>query len=354
MKILDRYIGISIATHVFLVMMVLLAMFFFTSFIRELDEVGKGSYNFGSALVYVTLILPQLAYQIFPIMVLIGSILGLGALASNSELTMIRAAGVSIARIVLSVLKVGMALIIIATIIGEFIAPDLEKYALNMRSAALSNKISLDSSSGIWTRDGDRFVHIADLYPDGSLGNIEIYEMGNKQQLNTITRAEHAYYYAGKWTLTNITRSIITDTKVSSEKLPNMSWESLLKPDLIGVVSVKPNYLSVWGLYKYLDYLNKNDLESEQYALAFWNKLLAPLTNAVMLFVAIPFVFGPLRSVSVGMRVMAGTLTGIGFYGMSQISHYVGLSYGLNPLVTTLVVPVLFLVAGIYFIKRIF
>jgi len=354
MKILDRYIGITIFSHVIIVMMVLLAMFFFTSFIRELDDIGTGSYGIGSALAYVTLILPQLGYQLFPLMVLIGSILGLGVLASNSELTMIRAAGVSIGRIIISVLKIGLLLIILATAIGEFVAPDLEQYAQNMRSAALANKISLESKSGIWTRDGDRFVHIADLYSDGSLGNIEIYEMKNKQQLSTITRAEHAYYYNNKWTLTHITRSVITEDKVSSEELPNMSWESLLKPDLIGVVAVKPNYLSVWGLYKYLNYLNENGLESKQYALAFWNKVLAPITNAVMIFIAIPFVFGPLRSVSIGMRVMAGTLTGIGFYGLSQVSNYLGLLYEMNPVITILLAPVLFLAAGIYFTKRIF
>jgi len=354
MKILDRYIGITIVSHVVVVMMVLLAMFFFTSFIRELDDIGRGSYGLGLALAYVVLILPQLAYQLFPLMVLIGSILGLGVLASNSELTMIRAAGVSIARIILSVLKVGVFLIILATLVGEFVAPDLEQYAQNMRSAALANKISLESKSGIWTRDGDRFVHIADLYADGSLGNIEIYEMKNKRQLSTITRAKHAYYYNDKWTLTDITRSVITEDNVTSEKLPNMNWESLLKPDLIGVVAVKPNYLSVWGLYKYLNYLNDNGLDSAQYALAFWNKIFAPLTNAVMIFIAIPFVFGPLRSVSVGMRVMAGTLTGIGFYGLSQVSNYLGLLYEMNPVVTILVAPVLFLAGGIYFTKRIF
>jgi len=353
MKILDRYIGTTIVTHVLVVMLVLLAMFFFSYFIRELDDIGKGSYSLGKAFAYVSLTLPRLAYQLFPIMVLIGSILGLGVLASNSELTMIRAAGVSIARIVVSVLKVGLLLIIIATIIGEFIAPELEQYAYNMRSAALTNKISLESKSGIWTRDGDRFVHITDLYADGSLGNIEIYEMNNKHQLGVITRAKHAYYYNEKWTLTDITRSVITEDKVLSEKLPNMNWESLLKPDLIGVVAVNPSYLSVWGLYKYLIYLQENGLESGHYAVAFWNKVLAPLTNGVMLFIAIPFVFGPLRSVSVGLRVVVGTLTGIGFYGLSQVSNHVGLLYGLDPVLTILLAPLVFLAGGIYFARRI-
>lgn len=353
MKTLDKYIGRVVASHTFVVLAVFLSLFIFSFFINEVDDIGNGSYTVWHAIVYVLLTIPTLAYQLFPSMALIGTIIGLGALASNSELVAIRAAGVSLNRIVVSVMKTGFILILFAGLLGEVVAPETERYAKNMRSAALTNKITLKTDHGLWARDGNHFVHIRELMADGSLNNVSIYEIDNDGRLKLITHAEKAHYRGEQWVLENIARSSINADSVTSEKLPNMNWESLLNPELVGVVSVNPDLLSAWGLFKYNAYLRDNGLETERYEQAFWKKIISPLTTGIMVFIAIPFIFGPLRSVAIGLRIVVGTLAGIGFYAFSQVFAFMGLAYQMNPFLSVIIPPALFLALAVYLTRRI-
>ena len=353
MRILDRYIGVTVAIHVFIVMLVFLSLFLFSYFINELDDVGKGGYTITHAIVYVLLTLPALAYQLFPTVALIGSIIGLGTLANSNELIAIRAAGVSLNRIIISVMKTGFLLLLFAAFLGEIVAPDSERYATNMRSAALTNKITLKTEEGIWVRDGNNFIHIKSLLADGTLRDIAIYDMDELGRLKTITNAKQAIYLGEKWVLNQIARSVISAEKITTERVPSMNWESLLNPELVGVVAVDPDLLSIWGLYKYIGYLVDNGLEAERYEQAFWKKIVSPLTTAIMVYLAIPFIFGPLRSVPISVRIVTGTLAGIAFYAFTQVFNYMGLLYHLSPIISVVVPPIIFLGVAIYLTRRI-
>ncbi len=354
MKILDRYIGTTVTTTTLIVMAVLLSLFTVTTFVGELDDVGKGNYGLWEATQYVFLTLPRLAYQLFPSVALLGSIIGLGILASNSELLVLRASGVSLARIVGSVMKIGVVLVIVTTLLGEAVAPISERYAQNMRSQALTDKIALKTRGGFWARDGEHFVHIRDLYPDGSLGDISIYQLDEKHRLGEVTHAEQAHYRDEKWVLENIARSTIANDTVITERQPAANWESLLNPDLVGIVAVNPEFLSAWGLYKYNQYLHDNGLSADRYEQAFWKKITSPLATGVMVFLAIPFIFGPLRSVAIGQRVLVGTLVGIGFHVANQGFSFIGLVYGLNPFLTATLPTMVFFGLALFLTRRVF
>ena len=353
MRILDRYIGITVASHTLVVMLVFMALFSFASFVSEADYIGKGKYGLAQAAYYVVLTLPSLIYQLFPPVALIGSMVGLGMLASGSELTAIRAAGVSMGHIILSVMKVGVLLVLAAVIVGEWLAPQAEYYAQTMRSAALSERISLKTRSGFWARDGDNFIHVREILADSQLADISIYEFDRQNRLQTITHARTASYQQNKWQLQDIQYSKVSDSGIVIQHQPSAEWGSLLSPAVLGVVAVKPDKLSLLGLRKYIDYLHDNNLNAERYELAFWKKIMQPLGTGVMVFLAIPFIFGTLRSVGVGQRIMVGALLGIAFYLFNQTFGYVGLVYGMNPIVSAVLPPALFLGLGLLLMRRV-
>lgn len=330
MKILDRYIGAAVATSSAVVMLVLLALFCFAALVAELDDIGKGDYGVLHAGTFVLLSLPRLAYQLFPVVALLGAVLGLGALASYNELTAMRAAGMSLRRIAYSVGKVGLALMAVATVLGEWVAPPAEEYASQMRSAAMAGRYALPTKTGLWVRDRGDYIHVRDALPDGTIGGVTIYDFeGGK--LQALMRARTGRYVNGAWLLSNVARSELTPQRIVTVHASTLRWESGFVPRLVEVVAVNPEALSLVGLYRYVRYLQMNGLSPERYETALWNKIVAPITTGVMVILALPFVFGPLRSVGVGQRILVGALTGIGFHLVNQTFNHAGLVYGLPP-----------------------
>lgn len=334
MRILDRYIGRSVALSTALVMGVLLTLFTFFAFMDEVGSIGKGHYGTQEALLYALLTVPGLAYQLFPMAALLGSTIGLGMLASNSELVVMRAAGVSLRRIIGSVMKVGLVLVILTLVVGEGIAPEAERYAQTLRSVAMSDKLTLRGQNGLWARDGESFINVREILPGERLGQIYIFERDGAFRLSRLIQAQSAVYRRGHWLLEGVVQSDISDQGVSSKRLAQAPWKTSLSPDLLNVVTVRPNTLSIVGLFQYVNYLRGNGLDASTYEQALWGKLVTPLVTAVMVFISIPFVFGPLRSVSVGHRVLIGTLVGVGFHIVNQMFAYMGLVFALNPMVS--------------------
>ena len=311
----------------------MLSLFTVFAFMDELNRVGKGSYTTLDAIQYVLLLVPGLAYQLFPITALLGSTIGLGVMASNSELTVMRAAGVSLNRIVWSTMKVGLVLVALTLIIGESIAPVAEQYARTFRSVAISDRLAIYGKSQLWARDGKSFVNVREILPGERLGGIFIYERDESHQISRIVQAQSAVFQKNQWVLEDVVSNDLTNEQVTSLRQERMIWGTKLSPDLLSVVTLLPGTMSIRDLYQYVNYLNKNGLDAATYEYALWGKVVAPLITGTMVFLAIPFVFGPLRSVGVGHRVVVGALVGIGFYLVNQMFAYVGIVYNFNPMV---------------------
>ncbi|MEW6353366.1 MAG: LPS export ABC transporter permease LptG [Pseudomonadota bacterium] len=353
MKILNRYLGAAVAGSTLVVMLVLLALFFFLDFVDEFGDIGKGNYGVPQALQYILFSQPRRIYELFPLAALLGSLIGLGWLAGNSELVVMRAAGVSVAQITLAVMRVGLGLVLVVVFLGEVIAPPAELYAQSNRSIALSDRIALKTNYGFWTRDGLSFINIRTILPGERLGDIYIYEFDAQHQLRVATYAQKAYFEDDRWILQNITQSDIDPGGVHTRHIGRAAWESLLSPDLINVVAIKPEKLSTWELRKYINYLHDNGQSAQRYELAFWIKLTTPLVTAVMIFLAIPFVFGPLRSAAMGQRIVVGSLVGIGFHLFNQTFNQMGLIYNLSPLLSVLTPLTVFFITALVLTWRI-
>ncbi|VAW59358.1 Lipopolysaccharide export system permease protein LptG [hydrothermal vent metagenome] len=353
MRILDRYIAKTVISGTLMVLMVLGALLAFVDFVSELDDVGRGQYSIAQAGIYVALRLPKRLYELFPTAVLIGSLLSLGALAGNSELTVMRAAGVSIMRITFSVLKAGFILLICAAVVGEWGVPWSEHKAQTLRAKGLMKNISLGSGGGFWARDDGRFLYVSKVYPDRRLGEISVYELSDNNQLQRITHAESAIYVAEKWHLNQVKQTDFSGSQVQGSEMKSVVWEKLLNPDLFNVVSIKPENMSAIDLYHYTRYMKSNQLDSSSYELAFWIKVFTPVSSLVMLLIAMPFVFGSQRTGGAGNRMLAGLLLGIGFYLLNRTVNHIGQVYHFYPLLSAGAPLVVIAAGSIYALRRI-
>lgn len=353
MKILQRYIAKTILSSTALVLLVLLGLYTFMDFITELDDLGKGQYQIGNIAAYLALSMPKRIYELLPIAALLGSVVGLGNLASQSELVAIRAAGVSVNQINKAVMIVAILLMVVAVIMGEVIRPVAEQKAREIQSVAQTGTVGSRSEHGFWTRDGYHFNHIERILPDGRFAGISIYEFDSQNRLRIVTKANEALYEDKSWTLFDVVQSTIDEQGVQVRAVEHARWKSQLNPGMVNIVVVPPELLPVWSLMEYVAYLKANQLAVEQYQMAFWMKVMMPISSAVMVFLAVPFVFGPLRSAPIGGRILAGALVGIGFYLFNQSFQHIGLVFGVLPWLTAAFPTVVFAIFGIYMMKRV-
>ncbi|MCX4187767.1 LPS export ABC transporter permease LptG [Methylophaga sp. OBS4] len=331
MKILQRYIAKNILFSTLLVLLVLLGLYTFMDFIAELDDLGKGNYQITEIFSYIALTMPKRVYELLPVAALLGSVIGLGNLASQSELVAMRAAGISIKDINKSVMFVAALLMVVAVLMGEVFRPVAEQSARELQSVAQTGTVGTRSEHGFWTRDGNHFNHIERIKADGSFSNIAIYEFDEQHRLRILTKAHDAQYQDDSWILSDVVQSTINEQGVQVRSVSHARWKSQLNPGMVNIVVVPPEFLPVWDLLEYVNYLKDNHQAVEQYELAFWSKIMMPLSSAVMVLLAVPFVFGPLRSAPIGGRILAGTLIGIGFHLFNQSFQHMGLVFGLLP-----------------------
>jgi lipopolysaccharide export system permease protein len=352
-KILDRYLGRAVVVGTLGALAALLPLLAFFILADEIDDVGRNGYRLADALVFVALSMPRYAYQLFPVATLIGALVGLGALASRSELVAMRAAGVSISRIVLAALKGGLLMAIVAVAVGEGVAPGAEEKALQLRSEAQSGTATLKTRHGFWARDGGSYINIREILPGAALRDISIYELDDEQRLVLATHAREARYQEGGWVLEGISRSRISEEGVAVVPRERASWDSMLDPALLRVVVVEPQILPVWSLLHYVRFMTANGQDPGAYEVEMWAKIVHPFLILAMIFLSIPILFGSARSTGIGVRVLIGVMVGVGFYLVSRSFSYLALLYGMSAWLAALLPPLLFILGGVLVLRRV-
>ena len=335
MRRIDNYVMSTVGGAIFLVMVVVLSLDLIFGFIGELENT-RNDYQTLQVLWYVFLTLPRRIYDYLPLGAFMGCLVGLGSMASSSELTVIRAAGVSLRRIVWSAMKPALIVVVLGVLIGEYVAPPAERYAQSDKAVALGAGNNVASARGVWHREGDVFIHLNAVQPNGVLHGVSLFRFDDQRQLTSASFAERAIYQGDYWMLEKVRVTSIRDSGTDLQEYPTLRWDSGLSPDVLSILIVKPENLSMTGLYTYARYLNAQDLNAKVYWLAFWKKALMPLGTAVMVLVAISFVFGPLRSVTMGFRVFTGLLVGLVFKYMQDLLGPMSMVYGFSPMIAVL------------------
>lgn len=336
MKILDRYIRRNVIATTVTVLIVLLAIFSFFSFLDELEDLGHGNYGLPQVVMVVLLRLPVLAYQLFPIAALLGALIGLGGMLERNEIAVIRCAGVARRRVVWSVMKAGLIVVALAVFLGEFVVPPAEMQARELRSLSTSDRSSSSSRHGFWARDGNSYINIREMLPGEHFRDIRILEFDEGNHLLRSTHAESAQVQDGTWQLAKLRQTDFGGAVPVVRELEVTTWDSLLDPDLIGLVAINPGTLSSLELFRYVRFVESNGQNPERWKHALWVKLAYPLAAAVMVYLAIALVLGASRSVSAGRRILIGALIGLGFHVMNETSRHLALVVGMPPALSAL------------------
>ncbi|MCT8987433.1 LPS export ABC transporter permease LptG [Shewanella phaeophyticola] len=352
MKILDLYIARMIVSTSALCLLILTGLSGIIKWVDQLRVVGRGNYTMMDAGVYVLFLVPRDIEMFFPMAVLLGALIGMGMLASNSELVVMQASGMSRLQITQSAMKTAIPLMIMVMVLGEWGAPVAEKSAKELQAVKVSGGSLIKSNRGIWAKDGDMFVNIGEVQNVDMLNSVSLYKFNNNLELTSVTHAEKAVFTGDLWQLSGVENTSVQDDRVVREFLETDDWKSTLTPDKLSVVSVKPESLSIRGLVDYLDYLETNQQDPSRYELALWRKIMQPITVAVMMLVALSFVFGPLRTVTMGARVLLGVVAGFSFYISNQIFGPMSLVYELPAFVGAVAPSLLFTALAIHYIRK--
>lgn len=352
MNTLDRYIGKTILGAIFATLFLLVGLSAIIKFVEQFRMVGKGSYDGLQAAYYTLLSLPKDVETFFTMAVLLGTLIALGNLASRSELVVMQSSGFSRLKIGFAVMKTALPLVILTMIIGEWGAPQTEQYARDMRAKALSGGTIASVKNAVWAKDGKDFVYIKRVTDESELQDIYIYHFDENRQLEQITHADSAFYINSEWTLNNANTSVIQDDKVEVVSKLKQIWQTNLTPDKLGLVSMRPTSLSISGLFNYISFLKQTGQDSRKFELTYWRKIFQPISVAVMMLLALSFIFGPLRSVTAGARIVTGIGFGFLFYVVNEIFGPLSLVYSVPPLVGALIPSILFIVITWWLLSR--
>ena len=323
---LFRYFAREILASSLLVLAALLALFGFFDLIKELDELGRGAYRLNMMLAYVALMLPSHAYVLMPAAGLMGTLFALARMSEQSEITVMRSSGLSLAQLALHVAGAGIVIGLLTVAAGELVAPYTEEAAKGLRLKATSSIVAREFRSGFWVKDAKSFVNIQDVTPDTELLNVRIYEFDNAYRLMSISRAEKGVYARpGEWDLGNVEVTRFEGDRAILQRTPHATWHSVLTPDILAVLKVNPESLSVLNLRAYIEHLRENHQNSTRYEIAFWNKFLYPVAGITLMILAIPFAIGSTRSGGMGAKIVMGIIIGMVFHFASRLFSHAGL-----------------------------
>jgi lipopolysaccharide export system permease protein len=353
-NVLTGYIVREILKGSFVAVVLLLTLFNLFTFSDQLKYLGKGHYGLKEIFYYIALGSPSVFYELMPASALLGSLFILGAMGNNRELIAMRAAGLSILGIIRAVMVAGAILVIISILVGEFIAPVAERAAQMIKVAALDDRVVMNVKYGLWLREGKKIINVRKIENNGNLADISIYELDDQRHLRHSIHAERAVFQGNQqWKLEQIKQSDISIEQMAASSQSEQTWQSTVAPDLLEIVVVNANNLSMYDLAMYIDFLKDNHQKSHEFELAFWGRVVNPLVVFVMLLVSAPFVIGVKRGINVGGRMMIGVVIGMGFNIIDKIVGHVGLIYDLNPPVMAFAPSLIVLVLALYALKRV-
>ena len=336
--IVNRYLAFQVFIGLCIATAVLLPLFSFLDLLDQLDDVGKGTYRVKDAFLYTALMLPRRFSQLAPFIALLGTVIALGRLAKNLELTALQIAGISPVRVSIAPLVVGFILLIFIALLEQFVAPELQQRAILHRAIALEQSVQLGKKLGIWTRNERNILRIGEMITAKKATNVEVLHFDNDGSLLTYTHAKYADIIDDNlWELKEVISKTFTETgkKIESISTSSMQWKSFVNPTDISTLNKSPESLSPFDLFKHVRFLKNTGQEADAYELALWRKAGGAFTTIAMLLLSIPFVFGSSRT-GFANKLVLSVVVGISVYLLDQIISNAGLLLHFPPALTAL------------------
>ncbi|MFV2029681.1 LPS export ABC transporter permease LptG [Neisseria sp. S1] len=351
MMLLSRYLIRQLTISALYALLALLALYSFFDIISEAGDVGKGSYTGMKMMQYIFMQVPAHAYELMPLAALIGGLIALNQLASGSELTVMKASGMSTRKLITILLQFGLIFALATAVLGEWLAPAANRYAENMKAGAVNGKIST-GSQGLWLKEQNNIINVREMLPDHTLLGIKIWRHDDQFRLIEAMEAESARPGNGSWQLKNVRRSVIGNDRILAEKQPEQNWPVSLQNNLLDVLLISPEQMSVSALTTYISHLKDNQQQTRPYEIAWWRKLMYPLAAMVMALVALAFTPQSTRHGNMGLKLFFGICLGLGFHFAGRLFGFTSQLYGVPPFIAAMLPTILFAVLGIYLIRR--
>lgn len=356
MKIWRRYIAREVSGGIVLVLAAFLALFSFFDMITEVKNVGEGNYQFHHAVAFVLLKIPGRSYELLPIAVLIGTLYSLSTLARHSEITVLRVSGMSTGSLLSGLIQVALVFALITFMIGEVVAPPSERAAQQLRLKEKGQTVGQDLRSGFWVKDERSFINIKVVLPDTRLRGIRIYDFDDNARLRSVTdAAEGSYVPPASWRLTGVVRTELRGERSTIARLPDQEWRSALNPDILAVLMVAPERMSMLHLSSYIKHLAENSQKTQRYDIALWKKVIYPLAALVMVALALPFGYTHNRVSGVSLKIFSGVMMGVFFYMLNGLFSNLGAINSWSPVISAIAPSALFMLAAalmIWWVER--
>lgn len=352
MKTLSRYIAREVALSTLSVLAALLMLWVFYDFLAELGSLK--SLNTAQLLVLVAATIPGHLYELLPVAALIGTLFALAQLASNSEYGVMRTSGVSVLQVAGVLVSVSLVVAGIVFVIGEYAVPRAEQLVMRVRAfSGARPMVARAFESGFWFRDGDTFINIGSVLPDGSLKNVRVFQYSDATLLSRTVVAEAASFQSGQqWMLARVTETTFASGSVTVQQQPQMVWNTVLTPNMLSVLQVEPDRLSISGLWEYIAHLRANNQDSRRFEVALWGKFFYPLATCVLMLLAMPFAQIQQRSSGIGTRIFVGILLGLVFIVFNRLFSYLALLHEWPPVLGAVLPGLIFLSAGALMLYR--
>jgi lipopolysaccharide export system permease protein len=319
MNIVRGYLARALLGMTLIVLAVLLSLGAFIEFVGQLDDVGVGEYGIFEGIAYALMKVPEMAFTMLPMAALLGGLLGFGALASGSEMIALRAAGASPAALARTVLATGAGFALFTLVLGLYLAPPLERYSRQYRTFAMHGPSGLASSESAWVRDGDVIMNLSRLGDPTRFGGVYLFRLARPASLASIARADSAEIGAAdEWALSNFAETRFTADGVSVRRERRFAELDGLSPELLSLSIVRPEALNALALWRYIDYLQQNDLDSRRYEVELWRRIASAVAVAPMCVLALSFSFGQMRRAGTGARMLIGVVIGLVYFLLSR------------------------------------
>jgi lipopolysaccharide export system permease protein len=352
MKLLDKYIAKSVLASVILVTLMLVGLQIFILFVNQLDDIGRANFGIAQSALFVLLQLPYQVYLFFPMACLLGTLIGLGMLANNRELIVMRASGMSISQITIAVMKVAVFLIFIVTFLGETWIPKLSFLSNNIKLQALSGGQTLRTIQGVWVRSGNNFINIGEILPNKILENVYQVSFDENYVMKQTLSIKRVEYINGIWRATDIAETKIYPDHTEAFTKRNGIWELPINLSILKLGN-KPDEMTLPELKKFIKVQDRNHQSASNYQLEYWQRMIQPITTLVMILLAIPFIFGPLRSSSMGSKLIVGATVGFSFHIMNKFLAPLSQVLQWPPFLAALGPTLIFAFLGIYLMRRV-
>lgn len=352
MKRLEMYVAKTILASISMVVLILTGLQIFIVLVKQLGDLGKGSYGIVEVCWFVLGQLPYEVYLFFPMACLMGCLIGLGVMASHRELVVMRSAGLSIWQITLSVFKAAVLIIIVVTALGETIIPQLMRTANDNKLMALSDGQTLRTAKGVWLRVRNDFITVGEVVSNRELRRVYQFRFDASHHLKLSRRIGKIHYSDGIWKATHIQETVINETHTQARKVLAMDWDVKVKPAIFNTGNNVSSEMTLHELWQFLRAKKAAHQQALGYELNYWQRIFQPLTTLVMMMIAIPFIFGPLRDSTMGSKLLVGAAVGFGFSILNRFFGPLSLVLQWPPVLCAIIPTILFSLLGIYLMRR--